>query len=221
MDVTVVANVTSDSNKGSYMKTILVLLFSFFLMGCGESLPDAPGTSKSNEAAVAAIEKLGGDVTFDAKSGEVVNVDLDNAWMLTDAGLLHLKEMTSLRALLLVNTRITDVGLEHLKGMASLRGLGVKNTQITDAGLEHLKDLTSLTTLDLARTQITDAGLVHVKGIAKLQRLALDETQITDAGLEHLKGMTSLRDLRLSGTQITGAGLAEIKAALPKCKISK
>ena len=188
---------TSDSNKGPYMKSFFVLLISIVLFGCGESLPDAPGTSKSNEAAVAAIEKLGGDVTFDAKSGEVVNVDLDNAWMLTDAGLLHLKEMTSLRALLLVNTRITDVGLEHLKGMASLRGLGVKNTQITDAGLEHLKDLTSLPTLDLARTQITDAGL------------------------EHLKGMTSLRDLRLSGTQITDAGLSDIKAALPNCKVSK
>ena len=45
--------------------------------------------------------------------------------------------------------------------------------------------------------------------------------QVTDAGLKHLNVLPSLTGLILPGPQITDAGLAEIKAALPKCKVSK
>ncbi len=80
--------------------------------------------------------------------------------------------------------------------------------------------------LDLHLTEITDAGLEELKGLNSLQELGLNntqvsDTQITDAESVHLKGLTSLRDLFLSRTQITDAGLAEIKAALPKCRVSK
>ena len=40
------------------------------------------------------------------------------------------------------NTQITDAGLEHLKGLTSLEELLLAATQITDAGLEHLKGMT-------------------------------------------------------------------------------
>ena len=61
------------------------------------------------------------------------------------------------------STQIADAGLVHLKGLTSLDHLNLTHTQITDAGLEHLKGLTSLTTLDLSRTKITDAGLEQIK----------------------------------------------------------
>ena len=44
---------------------------------------------------------------------------------------------------------VTDAGLEHLKGLTSLQILVARQTQVTDAGLEHLKGLTSLQGLDL------------------------------------------------------------------------
>ena len=150
---------TSNANKGPYMKSFFVLLISFVLLGCG-SEPDA------------AIKKLGGRVEIDGESGEVVLVSLSG-------------------------------------------------TQITDAGLVHLKGLTSLTALILNDTQITDEGLAHLNGLTRLTALDLHDTQITDAGLVHLKGLTSLTRLDLYGTQITDAGLAEIRAALPKCNVSK
>ena len=61
------------------------------------------------------------------------------------------------------STQIADAGLVHLKGLTSLDHLNLIKTQITDAGLEHLKGMTSLTTLDLTGTKITDAGLAEIK----------------------------------------------------------
>ena len=116
------------------MKPFLVLLLPFVLLGCGAEPP------ASQAEAVAAIKKLGGYVTLDKTSGEVVG-DFIN----------------------LYGTQITDAGLVHLKGLASLTELSLDETQITDAGLVHLKGLTSLTTLGLGGPQITDAGLAEIK----------------------------------------------------------
>ncbi len=179
------------------MKPFAVLLSSFVLvLGGPASAPAQEASPKTQEDAVAAIEKFGGRVTLDAKSGEVASVRL-------------------------FGKKVTDAGMENLTGMTSLTDLSLRDTQITDAGLEHLKGMTSLETLRLAGTQITDAGLEHLKGMTSLNQLSLNDTQITDAGLEHLTGMTSLTDLSLRDTQITDSGLAEIKAALPKCRVFK
>jgi len=83
-------------------------------------------------------------------------------------------------------TLITDAGLVHLKEMTSLKVLAFPD-QITGAGLVHLKRLTNLESLYLGGTKITDAGLVDLKGLTNLERLSLDGTQITDAGVAELK----------------------------------
>jgi hypothetical protein len=36
-------------------------------------------------------------------------------------------------------TQISDAGLEHLKGLTSLRFLSINGTQVTDAGVEKLQ----------------------------------------------------------------------------------
>ena len=117
------------------MKPFLVLLFPLVLVGCGAAT--APEKLPASQAdAIAAIKKLGGTVNLDKTSGEVVEVHL-----------------------LIYGTKITDAGLVHLKDLTNLTFLGLGGTQITDAGLEHLKGMTNLTRLDLSSPQITDAGL--------------------------------------------------------------
>jgi hypothetical protein len=56
--------------------------------------------TESKAAAIAAIKKLGGSVTFDEENPgkPVVGVDFFNTQM-TDAGLVHLKDLTSLQEL--------------------------------------------------------------------------------------------------------------------------
>ena len=44
---------------------------------------------------------------------------------------------------------------------------------------------------------------------------------MTDAGLEHLAGLKNLGVLRLGGTAVTDSGVAWLKAALPRCNITR
>jgi S1-C subfamily serine protease len=89
---------------------------------------DPPEKNHPKDAgkAIAAIEKLGGKVTFDEKSPNrpVISVDL-NRTKVTDEELLHLKTLTSLQTLSLTGTKVTDSGLVHLKGLTSLQMLGL------------------------------------------------------------------------------------------------
>jgi hypothetical protein len=166
--------------------------------GTGNLPPMTQPTKILQDAAVAAIKELGGEVTFDEQipSRPLVGVDLRNS-------------------------KTTDAGLVHLKGLTSLQILDLRKTKVTDDGLEHLKELTSLQSLNLMYTQVTDAGLVHLKGLKSLQQLRLHGTQVADAGLMHLKGMTSLQTLMLYDTKVTTVGVNDIQSALPKCKIFK
>jgi hypothetical protein len=170
----------------------------------------AEPTKESREAAIAAIRELGGIVTFDEKnpSRPLVGVNL-HFKRVPDAGLVHLKGLTSL-TYLSINDQVTDAGLEHLKGLTGLQKLVLSGTDVTDAGLEHLNGLTSLQTL-LLGSKVTDAGLEHLKGLTSLQKLSLMGTQVTDAGLVHLKGLTSLKMLSLQKTKVTTAGVKDLQ----------
>ena len=116
-------------------------------------------------------------------------------------------------------TRVDDAGLDHLKELTTLDTLDLGSTQLTDATLEQLKGLTTLHELELDGTRVADAGLEHLKGMTSLHRLALKNTQVTNAGLKHLKELTSLRVLDLRDTQVTDEGLKKLQEALPECKM--
>ena len=123
----------------------------------------AQTTKVSQDATVAAINILGGIVTFDEKNpGKPIN------------------------RISLSNTKVTDSGLENLKGLTSLQELYLSETKVTDAGLVHLKGLTSLQELSFKDTEVTDAGLVHLKGLS-LRRLYLEGTLVTTAGVKDLQ----------------------------------
>ena len=60
-------------------------------------------------------------------------------------------------------TAVTDEGLVHLKQLTSLKRLDLIGCKITDEGLVHLKQLTNLQKLILYRTNITDAGVADLQ----------------------------------------------------------
>ena len=57
---------------------------------------------------------------------------------------------------------LSDAELVHLKGLTSLKSL-VLGSDITDAGLVHLKGLTKLQKLFLSSTKVTDAGVAELQ----------------------------------------------------------
>lgn len=193
----------------------LGVFVGFALCGAAAAQPAKPTTkddpNAAQNAAVAAITRLGGQVTFDTKSPDrsVTGVRLFGP-TITDAHLVHLKALTSLQTLDLTETKVTGAGLVHLQGLTSLQVLRLDRADVTDAGLMYLKGLTSLTTLGLGY-KITDAGLEHLKGLMKLQTLYFTQAPITDAGLVHLKPLTNLKVLQLYGAQVTDAGLVHLK----------
>ena len=90
------------------------------------------------EAAIKAIEKLGGKVGYDDKKKVIVKVDLNRS-QVTDADLAHLKGFTELQVLDLYDTTIGDAGLEHLTGLKKLNFLMLKRTNATEAGIKKLQ----------------------------------------------------------------------------------
>ena len=180
------------------------------------------------EETVAAIEKLGGEVTSeyeDRRPQSWLEKQFDDPGSADDpVGDLKVHRID----LSQTGRGITDAGLEHLKGMTNLEVLDLGYCRnITDAGLEHLKNLKNLQVLELNFTNVTDAGIGHLKGLANLQSLNLFHTTVSDAGLEHLKGLKNLQCLILAEaggivfweTKITDEGVKKLQQALPNCEI--
>lgn len=188
------------------------------------------------EKSIEAIRKLGGKLRRVRYYGRFV-VDFGGAGI-TDADLVHLKELKGILVLDLSGTKITDAGLDLLHGSGTLKSVGVlilSGTDITSAGLSLLGGATQLKTLGIGRTKIGDdglgnlakmigirslnlsgtnisnAGLAHLQKLIEIRSLDLSDTKITDEGLGHLKWMTNLHSLDLCGTEVSDAGLAQLE----------
>ncbi len=95
------------------------------------------------------------------------------------ACLQHMPSLTELNASLAMN----DAGMAHLKNLTSLKRLGLySNPEITDAGIAHLRQLKSLQSLSLQFTKISDKGLAHLEDLPALRFLDVRGTQVTDSG---------------------------------------
>jgi len=119
---------------------------------------------------------------------------------------------------------LSDVGLAYLKDVTTLKSLIVtgnplRMVRITDSGLAQLHRLRALETLGLNCVQITDAGLVYLKQFPKLRSLELRGLPITDVGLEHLKEIETLRLIVVDSPRITPAGVAALQRSLPECQV--
>jgi Leucine-rich repeat (LRR) protein len=142
---------------------------------------------------------------------------LDLPDRITDAGLVHVAGLPSLKGLYIGcmggsgKSQITDRGLLHISGMSSLEELYLRGEYMSDKGLEHLINLPKLKYLALYGSGFTDAGCVHIKEMPSLRILTFHENlcRISDAGLVHIAQMPKLEILCLHGMKnITDAGIA-------------
>jgi hypothetical protein len=114
-------------------------------------------------------------------------------------------------------TRVTDAGLLHLRDLRKLHTLSLKHTGISDRGMVAIGGLASLRWLALRSTAVTDLGLDHLRSLSVLEYLCLADTAVTDAGVHLLGRLPSLRFVDLRGTQVTAVGVGRLKRLLPNC----
>ncbi|HEV3437358.1 MAG TPA: hypothetical protein VG122_08365 [Gemmata sp.] len=171
-----------------------VIVLVIVICGIGRATAD-----ENEDRAVAAVEKLGGQVLWDEMkpSKPVMSVDLRFS-------------------------QVTDVGLKEITPLKTLTTLNLTGTiNLTDVGIKEIAQLKNLTKLDLTGTKVTDAGLKELAQLKTLTTLNLIKTEVTDAGLKELAQLKALTELTLLGTKVTAAGVAELQKALPQCKIER
>jgi Leucine-rich repeat (LRR) protein len=158
------------------------------------------------------IVRFGGKYAIDDNLPEkpIVELDLRNS-KITDAELILLKDLPSLRRLFLGATSITDAGLAHVAGLSQLEALDLTRTIVGDAGLVHLKGLVRLEELTMYETRMTGSGLSHLQGLPQLGYLFLDRSPVSDEGLAAMATLRALIFPTLAGTKITDEGLRHLR----------
>ena len=235
------------SRRRWYQFGLRTLLNGVMLAGCGFAwLGLKVREARQQQAAVAAIEKLGGtvdyDYQFDSRGDYLQGAVLpgpaffrallgDDSFRsvhsvhltgmpVSDADVWQLtRRFPRLKQLEIDDTQVSDAGLEPLSRFRELEDLRLSGTRVTDAGLKHLAGMPNLKVLTLRQTNVTDAGLKHLAGMSNLEMLDLYQTNVTDAGLAHLECLHCLNYLRLFDTRVTAAGVANLQRVLPKCQI--
>jgi internalin A len=126
----------------------------------------------------------------------------------TDKALLPLRSVGSLKTLVL-SPATTDAGLVHLRGLSGLRALDLQSAAISNDGLKHLSNLTGLQELRLDLTRVSN--LAPLRSLKELKVLSLIASAVTDEGLAPIENLTALRDLNLYQTKVTDTGLAYLR----------
>lgn len=138
----------------------------------------------------------------------------------TDAGMVHIRDMTDLRRLGIARTKIGDHGLACAANCKQLEWLGAEESAITSAGLAYLADKQRMHTILVSRTRVGDEGIAYIQNLWRMQDLFIDDTQVTDAGLAYLKAMKRLNNL-LIGSLISDGATQRLKQAVPQVTIRR
>lgn len=129
---------------------------------------------------------------------------------ISDAGLVHLKDITKLRSLNLLGTDVTAEGLKHLTPLPMLESLALSGPRIVDAAVTPLARMKNLKNLELRFTAVTDEGMKWFRNMAQLWHLSLSSQHVTDVGLAHIEALRQLKHLELRGPHFGDASLAYV-----------
>lgn len=133
-----------------------------------------------------------------------------------DAALEALTACSSLEELdLSEDSLLTDAGMVSLGKITSLKKLNLWRVQINNEGALALAPLVNLQWLNLDNTKLSDGGLAALKDMAQLKFLHLGSTQITADGIESLFHLTTLDDLKITRTAM-GASADAVAALAEK-----
>jgi hypothetical protein len=226
-------------------RAILSYLIAQLLFGGAYNWAAEP--AETEEQARKALTRAGVEIVVNQQdpARPVIHVVFGSESKATDADLAHLRTFRSLTRLVVVSNEVTDAGLLHLKDLTGLKSvyLGVYSglCPITDKGLEPLRSLTNLEELTLRNTHMTGAAIWQLEQklpkvlarqreetLARLKSkrmnveldtgcgkiigtsMSCHSDPFTDLDLPCLRYLPSLEKLSL-GSDITNAGLPHLK----------
>jgi hypothetical protein len=139
--------------------------------------------------------------------------------VIRDEGTEGLDNLTNLRVLDLVNSRLGDATIHRLRPLRRLQGLSLEVGPLADERcLEAITSLTDLEGLSINENGgiremeggLSDGVLQYLTPLRKLQSLKIHLGAGSGEGLRHLAGLTDLRFLHLSGAPVTDAGIGHL-----------
>lgn len=160
-----------------------------------------------------------GDSTLDG-IGQLSNLRtlwLKSKSVITEAGFLNLKDLSSLETLL-VYVPVSDQSLGYLSEMPHLTRLEMVSPTTEDAGIRYLKNAKTLVRLNVSRTKITDAAIDDLVEMSQLRELTIMFNAITDTGIQKLAQLRQLKRLAV-GPGISTNAATELGRLLPSCQI--
>lgn len=132
-----------------------------------------------------------------------------------DDGLSNIAGLAKLKTLNLPNAQVTNEGMVHLRNLTEMRSLVLTAARIDDAGIQNLAGMSKLQILNLSNTGITDAALATIGKLISLNKLFLNRTKITDGCVPHIIKLTGLQRLDITGAGITETGKQQVRNAIP------
>ena len=170
---------------------------------------------------------------FRAESFRAVSFVSITATDLSEADLMAIGRLKSLKALHLARTNVTDEGLKHLRGLTRLKVLDLGDTAITNDGLRHLARLKDLQWLDVQDCKVTDEGMHHLAQLKDLKVLRIGrfrtpgairaapskEHRLTEAGVMMLTSLERLQILETRGVDVSDETRDDLRRLMPKVTI--
>lgn len=134
----------------------------------------------------------------------------------SDAGLTELSQLKQLETLELSETRVTSRGIQHLGNLPGLKRLAIRIDEDAEAGdvtmptLKPIGEITSLRALTLNMSRLSNKDLADLAGLVQLEELSISGLPVNDLGAFYLGGLTSLTQLTLEDAVVTDRGLAHL-----------
>lgn len=138
---------------------------------------------------------------------------LSSAQGVTDAGLVHLQGLTSLKRFSLYDSSVTDKGLSTLGKLPRLESIHVRGGNFTGAGLAALAALPQLTSVDVHSNLLNDDAIAAAARLPRLERLTISGMNVRGMGLSNLKSCVTLNSLNLDCGNLDDSQLAGLAGA--------
>ena len=176
--------------------------------------------SRREQAVVAQIKRLGGDVYYHHEMSPDLNPGATPpgpAWFRAIFGehclaTVHTVWLQHFDVPAWKHPPLTDDQLKLLAPLSDLQAVMLDGSAITDDGLKYLM-MHPLKELHLGGTTISDKGVEQLRELQTLERLNLGGTKVTDASLEHIRTMRKLKWVHVGGTKVKAATIDEFNRA--------